>query len=269
MLFEKAIKESLGITLDQLTEYSSKDSTYCFELCSPYNRIVVSYPNTSVALLAVRNNLSGAEIDPKLSDMADVPHLSFPKEYKFNSTPELIEWVSSQDPTQHEGTVVRFIKDGQFNRVKVKSPAYTAYNRLHDSLGSSDRNIMEIILLEKDDDVYPMMVPEIQEKMVAMKSGLVVAVRQYDAIFESLSGKAKKLFPENKFQSLSQRKKIFAQMVLGNKELWGAPLFRLYDGKCLNMMEFIYKNKKDGSWSAGFLDQMLALAATGAQDAGF
>lgn len=256
-LFEKALQDTAGITFLEYTGKLDKEITYCFELTTRYNRIVVDYPNNGVTLLAAREVLyetdqyglkfiSAEELDIATVDSHGVPKV---QAHTYSSIDELINWVSSLNPMEHEGVVVR---DGNFNRIKVKNAAYVAYNKVRDALGTSERNCVELILSEKDDDVIPMLPEEIVTNLQKLKVGVQSAIRLHDDAYQSAKAEADKIMPGDK--------KTFAILVTKNKELWTAPFFQMFDGKATNMKDFILKNRKDGTWGNSFLDKMLELA---------
>jgi hypothetical protein len=151
---------------------------------------------------------------------------------------------------EHEGVVVR---DGQFNRIKVKNAAYVAYNKVRDALATSPRNMVELILTEKDDDVIPMLPEEIVKNLQTIKVGIQKTIKQHDEAYLVAKAQADTTMPGDK--------KTFAILVTQNKTLWTAPFFQMFDGKASNMKDFIMKSRmKDGSWGNGFLDKMLELA---------
>jgi hypothetical protein len=255
-LFEKALQETSGSSFEEYTSKLDKEITYCFELTTPYNRIVVHYPNNGVTLLAAREVLyetdqwgerciSLNELDISTVETYGVPRV---QAYTLESVEKTLEWVSSLNPMEHEGVVV---KQGD-NRIKVKNPAYVAYNRVRDTLGSSERNCVEIILQEKDDDVTPFLPEEIVKNLQKIKIGLLVAIRRHDDAYLMAREAANVIAPNDK--------KTFAILVTKNKELWTAPFFQMFEGKATNMKDFIQKNRKDGTWSNSFLDKLLDLA---------
>lgn len=246
-LFEKALKETSGISFDLFTKNLNKENTYCFELTTPYNRIVVSYTNCQITLLAARNIITGQEID--IADLSlEIPGIPLVKKYAFTSINQIIEWVSSLDPIQMEGVV---IKDGNFNRIKVKNAAYVAFNKCRDTL-SSERNRLEVILLEKEDDVAPFLPDDFAKDLFKIKIGLQNLIKHYDDAYARIKAEAD-------LHNLGD-KKFFAKLVtVNNPELWSAPFFQMYDKKCDNFKDFILKNKKGGSWGDSFLDKILDL----------
>ncbi len=170
--------------------------------------------------------------------------------HTFTSVADLVNWVSTLNPMEHEGVVVR---DSNFNRIKVKNAGYVAYNKLNDRLGSSERNLMEFILLEKDDDVAGFLPEEITKNMETLKRGFQLALAKYDSVYGLIMSNLKA-------QGLEGNKKEFALMVTNHKSMWHAPFFQMFDGKALSMKDFIQKSKKDGTWGDGFLDKILELS---------
>jgi hypothetical protein len=257
-LFEKAVQDTTGADFNTLTQSLSVYYTYCFELTTPYNRIVVNYPDNRVTLLAVRGlvTLSEVKLDhPVAQNVKNVPHV---RAYTFTSVNELIDWVSSLNPMDYEGVVVR---DSQDLRLKVKNPAYVAYNRARDTLGSSERNCLELILQEKDDDVIPYLPDEIVKNLQTIKKGMQRLIVNYDLAYNSILTEANKILPGDK-----KTFAILCQSAQNISKLWTAPMFQMFDGKALNMKDFIKNNRKDGTWGNSFLDKLLEVAKHLAKD---
>jgi hypothetical protein len=249
-LFEKAVQDTSRMDFDSFTKLLDPHYTYCFELTTPYNRIVVNYPFNGITLLAVRGLMTHQELDfthPLIAGKLGgvVPLV---QSYMYTSMDKLIEWVSSLNPMEHEGVVVRL---GEA-RVKVKNAAYVAYNRVRETLGASERNVMELILSEKDDDVIPFLPEEIVKNLLKLKAGINVAIKQHDDNYQAALAEASKTAPGDK--------KTFAILVTKDKTLWSSPFFSMFDGKSANMRDFIQKSRKEGSWANGFLDKMLEMA---------
>lgn len=248
-LFEKALVETTGYEFEIFTRFLETSYTYCFELTTPYNRIVVDYKNNGVTLLAVRGLVTLKEVSLKHPVVDQLPTcLPIVQEHVRMSMDELVNWVSSLNPMEHEGVVVRRGED----RIKVKNAAYVAYNKVRDALATSPRNIVELILSEKDDDVISFLPEEIVKNLQKIKAGVVAAIKQHDEAYQLAKAEADKILPGDK--------KTFAILVTKNKELWSAPFFQMFDGKAANMRDFIVKNRKDGSWGNSFLDKFLEIA---------
>ena len=181
----------------------------------------------------------------KMSDFWGVPIV---EAHTYTTIDELVNWVSTLNPMEHEGVVV---KQGE-KRIKVKNAAYVAYNKVRDALATSERNMVELILTEKDDDVIPMLPEEIVKNLVRIKSGLVVALKAHEQAYLDAKAQADAILPGDK--------KTFAILVTKNKDLWASPFFSIFDGKSTSVKDFIMKARKDGSWGNGFLDKMLELS---------
>lgn len=148
---------------------NAKDYTFCFEITSPYNRIVCKYNDISLTLLMVRNNITFQEEDPGtwLTDMVKTEYgLKTPEEFHFNNISHMVEFIRDSNPEDTEGLVVI---DKNFNRIKVKSPQYCAFNKMRDSLSTSIKGCVEVILLGKDDDVVGMMPDLIADRIRKLK----------------------------------------------------------------------------------------------------
>jgi|SRR5579885_636733 len=246
-LFEKAFLETVKVSFEDFTKTLDKNFTYCFELTTPYNRIVVDYKTCGVTLLAVRSMLTYLEMYPNTTLLTEcLKGVPIVQAHTYTSVSELVDWVSSLNPLEHEGVVVR---DGKFNRIKVKNAAYVAYNKLHDRLGSSERNLMEFILLETDDDIISALAPEIGQNMIKLKEGLQKVIRLHDEAYQKAIS-----------QVTPGDKKSFAILVTKDKTLWHAPFFAMFDGKASSMKDFIMKNRKDGTWGDSFIDRLLDLS---------
>jgi len=239
-LFEKALRDTTGLSFEEFTKNLDKSITYCFEVVSPLNRIVCAYNEYKIFLLAARNiSLPDyPELDIDTLDL-DVPRV---QSYKLNNLNEIMDWVSTLNPLEHEGVVVR---DSNFNRIKVKNAAYLAYSKCRDSLGTSDRNCLELVLLEKDDDAIPFLPQEIVDNLNRIKSGVQRLIQEHDDYYLEI------------LDNNPSDRKSFAVLVNQNPNIWAAPFFAIYGNKSENMKDFIMKSKKNGTWADSFLDKIL------------
>ncbi len=240
-LFEKALKDTCGQTFEEYTSKLDSKITYCFELTTPYNQIVVNYPDNRITLLAARNVLSLDELDISKIETYGVPII---QSYKYNSINDLLSWVSSRNPMKYEGVVV---KDSNFNRVKIKNAGYVAFNRIKDSVSKSPRTCLELILSEKEDDAISFLPEEIVKNLLKLKSNVQNLIKEHDQIYNSISHIEDKKSFALKLQELAKEKNI-----------WVTPLFQIFNKKAVNMHDFINKNKTlSGSWHNSFLDKIL------------
>ncbi len=257
-LFEKALQETCGLSFQEYTSKLDPEITYCFELTTPYNRIVVYYPNSKITLLAAREVLYETDqwgtkcVSLNELEISSIDSFGVPKVHAYSpkTIEELVNWVSSLNPMEHEGVVVR---DSNFNRIKVKNAAYVAYNKVRDAVASSPRNMVELILSEKDDDVITMLPEDLANNLKHIKEGLQKGIMKYDSDYHLMMLNLKALGEE-------KNKKSFALRVQNHKHMWSAPFFQMFDGKASSMKDFIMKNKKNGTWSDSFLDKVLEIS---------
>ena len=114
----------------------SKDFFYAFELTTPFNRVVVDHKESSVHLIGGRNKNTLKEVSIGLQPEA----FKQVKTYPITSIEDCIKASEALNPLEHEGFVV---VDANFNRIKVKSPAYVMLHHAKNSL--SKKLICEVI----------------------------------------------------------------------------------------------------------------------------
>jgi hypothetical protein len=241
-LFWKVFTSTTGKTKEDFRKATSPWWTYSFELCSMENQIVVKYDPAKIFLLAVKDNLLGEELDPnQISDSLKLGHginIPCPDSYKLSSVEDMLNFVSGRDPTAFEGLVVC---DKNFNRVKMKSAGYLALNKIKDSVGKSPRSVLEIILLEKEDDVYPIVSETAKNLIVELKENLRKVLHSLDEEYARI---------------YSEDRKTFALGVQAGSGYIGPHMAR-WSGKCVSAHDWIMKAKKNGEWPATFLDNLL------------
>jgi hypothetical protein len=109
---------------------------YTFELCTPWNRNTVIYPNSLIKLLAIVDSKTLLE-----QDLNEPKMKVFEPEFEIvNRLEDVYSLISkNDDPLENEGYVV---VDKNFNRLKVKNPKY-------DALSFSSYNIDAFSSLKK------------------------------------------------------------------------------------------------------------------------
>jgi len=212
LTYERLFWRSAEHWLKGLSKSGEFDSTctYMWELTSPLNRVVCDYTeigpvgqcidgnnklvwvdteidNTGYAhdgsritLIGIRNNITFKEYDIKYSDA----HYKA-KYFPLRDLQEVITAASKLNPLRQEGFVV---VDGDYNRVKIKSPVYVAFHHLRD--GNPRKRLMEIIQSgEKEEmmaykilDEFPAE-KKMYEEMLAEVESLILQTEQiYDRI---------------------------------------------------------------------------------------
>lgn len=245
-LFEKALMNTNGMSFIEFTSKLNTEQTYCFELTSPYNEVIVNYIDTKITFLFTRNNKSFKEIPIYKTNVFGVPCVQ-----EYSNIIDIVSFVNSRNPLEHEGVVVL---DSKFNRIKIKNASYVLFNKTKNSLINSDRNCLEVILLEKEDDIIPISIEEVKNNLIKLKEKFILLISYYDRLFLEIKNEADNIKPNDKrtFAMLVNKK------VNENKFLWDSPFYRMYDRKC-NMKSFIKNNNKNNQFSKSFLDHILYL----------
>lgn len=114
--------------------------TYMFELVSPYNRVVIPYEETKLYLLGIRSMEYGNEWKPEDSIIS--MFVPIPKRYTLNSL-EDVQKAANALSWDEEGYVVC---DGNFNRVKIKSPSYVMAHYARNNNTINTERLVQIIL---------------------------------------------------------------------------------------------------------------------------
>ena len=115
-----------------------KDITYIFELATPDNQIVVNYNKAYLYHIGARNNITGYELNTDIG-------IEKPKLYDINTADaalEAVEKLNSGNKADHEGFVV---VDGDWHRVKIKSPEYIALHHIIENGRISKKHVISLI----------------------------------------------------------------------------------------------------------------------------
>jgi hypothetical protein len=229
-LFWKTVTEKYGFNECLL----DKDLNYIFELTTPYNIVVKPHGESSATLLAVRNRVTLKEID--YSDLKMVSEsLGIPLVKRFDlndgNVGALLRTFESM--TWHEEGYV--IVDAQFNRIKVKNPAYVAVHHLKSK--TAEHNIIGVVKSNEIDE-FAATFPERNEEIYRLKENYDKLVVRLEEGWEVLKDRR----PKN---ITPKEKKKFAMAVFEvTKELdisnFTGLYFGLNDGKVEDVKQFIF-----------------------------
>ena len=155
-LFWEAIRNQMidcGYSLDEndpvkwLADKLLLNTTYMFELCSPYNRVIVPHKETKLYFHGWRDNISLEEMRFNTCILTKI--FDCPKIYNLKSLDECIAATQAM-PWDEEGYVV---VDKNFNRVKIKSPAYLMAHRLSQNNNMSIRRAIDVYMAGECDEI--------------------------------------------------------------------------------------------------------------------
>lgn len=133
--------------IEWLADKLLPNTTYMFELCSPYNRIIIPHKETKLYFHGWRDNISLNEIPFNICSLAII--FDCPMVYNLKSIDECIA-ATQVMPWDEEGYVV---VDKNFNRVKIKSPAYCAIHHLKGNGIPSLSRCLEVFLANESNEI--------------------------------------------------------------------------------------------------------------------
>lgn len=134
------------IAFSDLVEDLDINCTYMFELAGPQNRVVVPYEESVIYFLGARNNYSGIEQDCLSSAVPRYIHR--PRVYPLMSLKDCIK-LAEEYSWDQEGFVV---SDANFNRVKIKSPAYVRAHYMRSTYAVTRKRLVEVILANEEEE---------------------------------------------------------------------------------------------------------------------
>lgn len=127
-----AVAKNQGIKF----QYLDSSCCYSFELCTPFNRVVVDHKTSAIYSIGSRNLNTLKECGQLHPSLGALP---VPK-YSLRNIEECLKAAEALDPLKQEGFVV---VDRYYNRIKIKSPAYVMLHHAKDQL--SVRKMVDII----------------------------------------------------------------------------------------------------------------------------
>ena len=218
----------------------NKDYVYVFELTTPYNIVVKPHGESSATLLTVRNRETLVELSGKDLEMVAISiGVPLVKSFDINASNigHLLKTFEGM-PWYSEGYVV---VDSNFNRVKVKNPAYVHAHHLKGKMGS--HHIMGIIKTNEIEEF----IATFKEREEEIKQLENAYVKLRDKLSKSW-GKLYLLRPKN---ITPQEKKRFAMNVFdfvdkNNLKEFSGMFFLLNEGKITSVNDYLvnYDDKK-------------------------
>lgn len=207
---------------------------YTFELVSPYNKVVIDYPETKVYLLSIRNMNTLVEYPlDEVAEFANRFNLTMPQFYYMNDEAGFRRLVE-QMPEGHEGIVVR---DENGERVKIKT---LLYFEMHRAKNNGVITLERIVDLIRANDHYEFLsyFPEYQSVFDDVKR----QIDHSEVVVEKVRQDVAEWKKNNKDvyeQDARMARKWFAQD-LGKK---GPLYFAEYDGKLANTVDSLETKK--------------------------
>lgn len=240
-LFKRTLQKVYNLNFDDWTKSLNQDTTYMFELMTPYNQNVVRHKVSNIVLLGARNKKTFQEIPLEMVDVS----IEKVKAFLINSQEKAKEFVESRRAFDAEGVVVC---DANFNRVKMKSIEYALAHKMIDKIAASPRNLMEAILLKTDDDLIAILSEQIQDDINKTKNKMF-------AYHSKLTSTYNQIISEVDINSPTKQKDF--ALKVNKTGLWAAPMFYMFRNNC-SFDEFLEASKGEG-YSNTFLDTILSV----------
>ena len=155
--------------------------TLMFELCSPYNRIIVKHNDIKLWFHGGRDP-EGLEHRPEeIVKLFDIP-FDIPESCNFENINKVLDYISDWKGDENEGIVVC---DDNFHRVKIKCNDYLKIKFIRDI--DTPKGIFWIVISEEYDDLVNY--PELQKKAEEQKIELVEVLEKLRAIHKVIFDK--------------------------------------------------------------------------------
>lgn len=188
---------------------------YMFELCSPWNRVVIPHQDERIVLHGARSLVTGLELSPQLQ--AAGVGVECVRLFPIQSIGDCLKAADALNPMQQEGFVV---VDADYNRIKVKSPQYVALHHMKD--GFSKRRMMEVVRTNEHTE-------------------FLTYFPEYRALFDEIKGRYNALVNETTrvwelIRPIKDRKSFALE---ATKHPFSAILFSLYTGKTKSVAEYL------------------------------
>jgi hypothetical protein len=226
----------------------NKNVTYVFELTGPYNKVVVSYADQRVTLLAARNIRTGLEID--VNGGLFKGRVPAAKEWSIKGIDALRWHVSTLRGIECEGAVVLDASAHPFRRVKVKSREWLLASMFKDTIDTSRRGALRFIIEGTWDDAQTIASPEVKRQFEAMARGLRAYCARVDSNFERWRGEVA--------GSATPRKDFALKVQAAPKSEQAPTYFQLWEQKTTSTSAWLTSAASQGRLSDSLLDDILA-----------
>ena len=226
----------------------SKRVTYVFELTGPHNKVVVDYTDEHVTLLAARDLDTGLELDVRKLGAPFGAWIPVVKEWPVIDVVTLREHVHTFPGDVCEGAVVF---DDEHRR-KFKNKRWLMASRFKDTIGSSKRGALRMIIDGTWDDTVSEISPDVMQQFKRMAEGLRTFLGRIDANFTTWAAQAPSMPGEN-------MRKSFALLVQQCPPGERSPAyFQLWDGKHASAVDWLRDTHAAKRLSDGLVDDLLS-----------
>ena len=210
-----------------------KDHVYVFELTTPYNIVVKPHGESSATLLTVRNRVTLKELSWKdLEMVSESLRVPLVKRFDLNANNVGVLLRTFENMIWHdEGYVV---VDANFNRIKIKNPAYVAVHHLKGK--TAEHNIITIVKSNEIEE-FASTFPERKDELFRLKENYDLLIEKLNNVWVELSArKPKNITKEEKKKYATAVFEVCGKYDL--KQFTGL-YFGLVDGKVSSIEDFV------------------------------
>ena len=128
-----------AVNIDRISfEALDQTKTYIFELVSPVTQVVIKYPMTKLIHIGTRSNKT-------MQESNDWIGIEKPNTYSLGSLKECVEAAKNLNSNQQVSKEGFVVVDGNWDRIKIKSPEYLALHHMVNNHNYSKDKMIELI----------------------------------------------------------------------------------------------------------------------------
>lgn len=238
-LFWKTLEEKYSISKEIWDKTRMKRYCYVFELTTPYNIVVKPHGESSATLLTVRDLETLEEKSyEELLMVGKSTGIPVVKAYDLNAKDVGALLRTFENMVWHdEGYVV---VDANFNRIKIKNPAYVAVHHLKGK--NAEHNILEVIKANELEE-FGATFPDRKDEMLKLKTNYDALIAKLNMVWDELQNyRPKNIMPAEKKKYAAAVFEVCAKHDVKN---FTGLYFGLGDGKIESVETFMfgYDNK--------------------------
>lgn len=205
------------------------DLNFIFELCTPFNRVVVPHREASLTLIGVRNRFSGEEVKVGENTLG----YKFARSFPLQNIEDVTNTFQQMDPLKQEGYV---IVDAKFNRIKVKHPGYVAIHHIKGDQGPTPKRMLEVARSGEGTELL-VHFPEWKPLYDDVKGKYEVLVAELEQAFDAATAATNAAVPPGVVVQPSWLQKEFATHACRTR--CSDALFRRRAGKCESIRKYL------------------------------
>lgn len=156
----------------------NEDCCYMFELMTKYNKVVVQHSENRLALIGIRNLNTLKEVN--IDEFKNHVNWELVNKYDISNLEGCFDAARKLDPARQEGFIV---VDSDWNRVKIKSPAYVALHHIKER--GSFASFVEI-LQKSESEEFLAYFPEFKNDFELTKQKYEALAIEIDAVWNNI-----------------------------------------------------------------------------------